>query len=77
MKDFSYLRATSIAEARQWAALPGAMLLAGGTTLLDLAKCGVAEPDEVVDIGHLAGLDGVRADAGGATIGALARMSHV
>uniref|UniRef100_UPI001953F4B7 FAD binding domain-containing protein n=1 Tax=Klebsiella variicola TaxID=244366 RepID=UPI001953F4B7 len=45
--------------------------------LLDLAKCGVAEPDEVVDIGHLAGLDGVRADAGGATIGALARMSHV
>ncbi|MBN8941996.1 MAG: xanthine dehydrogenase family protein subunit M [Rhizobiales bacterium] len=77
MKDFSYLRATSIAEARQWAALPGAMLLAGGTTLLDLAKCGVADPDEVIDISHLAGLDGVRADAGGASIGALARMSHV
>ena len=55
MKDFSYLRAASVDAARQAAALPGAMLLAGGTTLIDLAKCGVAEPERLVDITHLKG----------------------
>ena len=77
MRDFSYLRAGSVEEARQAAARPAAMLLAGGTTLLDLAKCGVVEPDTIVDITHLAGLDGIRVDAQGASIGALARMSRV
>jgi xanthine dehydrogenase YagS FAD-binding subunit len=77
MRDFSYLRADSVEAARQAAALPGAMLLAGGTTLIDLAKCGVAEPETVVDITHLKGLDAIEVDTGGATIGALARMSHV
>jgi len=77
VKDFSYLRATSVDEARRAAALPNAMLLAGGTTLLDLAKCGVAEPDKVIDITHLGGLSAVRVDAQGASIGALAKMSRV
>ncbi|RWH68070.1 MAG: xanthine dehydrogenase family protein subunit M [Mesorhizobium sp.] len=77
MRDFSYLRANSIDAARQAAALPGAMLLAGGTTLIDLAKCGVTEPETVVDIAHLKGLDGITVDDRGATIGALARMSSV
>jgi xanthine dehydrogenase YagS FAD-binding subunit len=53
------------------------MLLAGGTTLLDLAKCGVAEPETVVDISHLAGLDAIALTDQGATIGALAKMSRV
>lgn len=77
MRDFSYLRANSIDAARQAAALPGAMLLAGGTTLIDLAKCGVTEPDTVVDISHLKGLDGITVDDRGASIGALARMSSI
>ncbi|MER8830113.1 xanthine dehydrogenase family protein subunit M [Mesorhizobium sp. M0938] len=77
MRDFSYLRANTVDAARQAAALPGAMLLAGGTTLVDLAKCGVAEPDTVVDITHLKGLDAITVDDRGATIGALARMSSV
>ncbi|TPL86037.1 xanthine dehydrogenase family protein subunit M [Mesorhizobium sp. B2-3-12] len=77
MRDFSYLRATSADAARQAAALPGAMLLAGGTTLIDLAKCGVAEPDTLVDITHLEGLDRIEIDERGAIIGALARMGHV
>ncbi|MEO5759335.1 MAG: xanthine dehydrogenase family protein subunit M, partial [Mesorhizobium sp.] len=77
MRDFSYLRAQSADEARRAAALPGAMLLAGGTTLIDLAKCGVAEPDSLVDITHLLGMDSIEAGAHGATIGALAKMSHV
>jgi xanthine dehydrogenase YagS FAD-binding subunit len=77
MQDFSYLRAASADEARNAAQQAGAMLLAGGTTLLDLAKCGVAEPETVVDITHLSGMGGIAVDAAGATIGALARMSEV
>ncbi|MER9902255.1 xanthine dehydrogenase family protein subunit M [Mesorhizobium sp. M0130] len=77
MRDFSYLRAGSVDAAREAAALPGTMLLAGGTTLVDLAKCGVAEPETVVDITHLEGLDTIAVDERGATIGALARMSRV
>ncbi|RUV05150.1 xanthine dehydrogenase family protein subunit M [Mesorhizobium sp. M6A.T.Cr.TU.017.01.1.1] len=77
MRDFSYLRANSVDAARQAAALPGAMLLAGGTTLIDLAKCGVTEPETVVDISHLKGLDTITLDDRGITIGALARMSSV
>lgn len=77
MRNFSYLRATSAAEASQAAQQAGAMLLAGGTTLLDLAKCGVSEPDMVIDITHLSGMSGITVDAAGARIGALARMSEV
>ncbi|TIT39260.1 MAG: xanthine dehydrogenase family protein subunit M, partial [Mesorhizobium sp.] len=77
MRDFSYLRANSVDAACQAAALPGAMLLAGGTTLIDLAKCGVTEPETVVDISHLKGLDTITVDDRGVTIGALARMSSV
>ncbi|MGY5809573.1 FAD binding domain-containing protein [Rhizobium sp. LEGMi198b] len=77
MKEFSYLRAGSVDEARQAAASSATMLLAGGTTLLDLAKCGVAEPETVVDISHLAGLDTISLTDRTITIGALARMSRV
>jgi xanthine dehydrogenase YagS FAD-binding subunit len=77
MKNFDYARAASIEEARHLAARAGAMLLAGGTTLLDLAKCGVAEPEQVIDITYLKGLDAIKVDRDGALIGALAKMSHV
>lgn len=77
MRDFSYQRASSIGEARQAALKSGAFLLAGGTTLLDLAKCGVAEPDVVVDITHLSGLAAITHDDKGVKIGALAKMADV
>lgn len=77
MRDFSYLRASSLAEASQAAMQAGSMLLAGGTTLLDLAKCGVAEPETVIDITHLSGLGKIIVDENQASIGALARMSEV
>jgi xanthine dehydrogenase YagS FAD-binding subunit len=77
MKNFAYRRARSVDEARQAAAQPATMLLAGGTTLLDLAKCGIAAPDTVVDITHLAGLSAITFDQHGVSIGALAKMSRV
>ncbi len=73
MRDFSYARVTDVASARQAAG----MVLAGGTSLLDLAKCGVALPDHLVDITRVPGLDGITVDADGATLGALATMSRV
>jgi xanthine dehydrogenase YagS FAD-binding subunit len=77
MKNFAYVRAGSLADAQRAAADPAAMLLAGGTTLVDLAKCGIAAPDTVIDISHLADLDTIALDEQGASIGALARMSWV
>jgi xanthine dehydrogenase YagS FAD-binding subunit len=77
MKNFAYLRAASLDEACRAMNETGMMLLAGGTTLLDLAKCGVAEPETVVDITHLPGLDAIARDAAGVSIGALAKMSAV
>lgn len=77
MRDFSYVRAGSIDHAQKESAMAQAMLLAGGTTLIDLAKCGVLEPDTLVDISHLDELNAIRVDEDGASIGALAKMSHV
>ncbi|AJD46416.1 xanthine dehydrogenase family protein subunit M [Rhizobium sp. SEMIA 4085] len=77
MKEFSYLRASSADQAREAAARQGAMVIAGGTTLLDLAKCGIAAPETVVDITFLSGLDAISSNETGVTIGALAKMSEV
>jgi xanthine dehydrogenase YagS FAD-binding subunit len=77
MRDFSYLRATSVEQAQQALSHAGATLLAGGTTLLDLAKCGVTEPELVIDISHLSGLDGIVCGESDVTIGALAKMAAV
>jgi xanthine dehydrogenase YagS FAD-binding subunit len=77
MRDFSYTRALSADAARQASLEAGAQFLAGGTTLLDLAKCGVSDPDQLIDISHLPDLDGIVVGAGEARIGALARMSKV
>ncbi|WP_028745766.1 FAD binding domain-containing protein [Rhizobium mesoamericanum] len=77
MRDFGYVRAGSLHDARLQATQSGAMLLAGGTTLLDLAKCGVAEPETVIDISHLPDLSQISADSNGVTIGALAKMEDV
>ncbi|GGD09801.1 FAD binding domain-containing protein [Aureimonas glaciei] len=77
MRDFSYDRAATLDGALAAGALPGTMFLAGGTTLLDLAKCGVAAPRHVVDITRLPGLSDIRVEADGAVIGALATMAKV
>ena len=77
MNDFDYLRATRLDEASALAKNPGAMLLAGGTTLIDLAKCGVERPETLVDITRLPDLSAIGVGENGLTIGALATMSQV
>ena len=54
-----------------------ARFLAGGTTLVDLMKCGVEEPGRVVDVTGLPGLDAIEADESRLHLGALAHMSDV
>lgn len=77
MRDFSYTRAGSLAEAAMLAARPDSMVLAGGTTLVDLAKCGVEAPETVIDITRLPGLDAIEVGPEGARFGALVRMAQL
>lgn len=78
MRDFSYHRAETIADAI--AALgenPAAQLLAGGTNLVDLMKYDVARPTAVVDINRLP-LKGIEVlDGGDLRIGALVSNTTV
>jgi carbon-monoxide dehydrogenase medium subunit len=75
---FGHLSASSVEEAV--AALHeerGASLLAGGTDLLALMKLGAAEPECLVNLKAIAGLDAIREEDGALRIGALARISSV
>src|SRR3979411_2195764 len=78
MKNFEYIRPTSISDAIAAAAEPGAAYLAAGTNLLDLMKGGITRPNRLVDISHLPGLDRIEDLAdGGVRIGALVRNADL
>jgi xanthine dehydrogenase YagS FAD-binding subunit len=78
MKNFEYVRPTTVREAVSAAAAPRAAYLAAGTNLLDLMKGGVTRPDRLVDITHLSDLDRIEDLAdGGVRIGALVRNSDL
>lgn len=76
MRDFSYHRAETVADAiAALGANPAAQLLAGGTNLVDLMKYDVARPTAVVDINRLP-LKSIEAlEDGGLRIGALVSNS--
>jgi xanthine dehydrogenase YagS FAD-binding subunit len=78
MKNFDYVRPTTVRDAVSAAAEPGAAYLAAGTNLLDLMKGGVTNPVRLVDITHLPGLDGVEnLDDGSVRVGALVRNADL
>jgi xanthine dehydrogenase YagS FAD-binding subunit len=78
MKQFEYVRASSVAEAVAAASVPDAVYLAGGTNLLDLMKGDVVQPARVVDVTRLSGLDRIEwATDGGVRIGALVRNADL
>ena len=78
MQPFSYMRAETPDEAMALLArTPGAKLLAGSTTLLDLMKLYVETPPTVIDVRGL-GLDQIEVnDDSSLTIGALATNTQV
>ncbi|MET0314372.1 MAG: xanthine dehydrogenase family protein subunit M [Hansschlegelia sp.] len=76
MTPFEYSRAASAADALRLAGRDGAMLLGGGTNLVDLMRKGVERPNQLVDVTGLSTLV-EETPAGGLTIGAAARNSAV
>ncbi|WP_380179069.1 FAD binding domain-containing protein [Kalamiella sp. sgz302252] len=76
MREFSYQRATDINNATVLGSQPEARFLAGGTTQLDLMKCGVERPATLVDITHLPDLHDIRLSDNQLTLGTLVKMSQ-
>jgi xanthine dehydrogenase YagS FAD-binding subunit len=78
MKNFEYIRPTTLSDAIAAAAEPGSAYLASGTNLLDLMKGGITRPDRLVDVTRLPGLDRIEPLAdGGIRIGALVRNADL
>ena len=78
MYEFDYHRPTTVAEAA--AALAAAVdgrVLAGGQTLLPTLKQRLASPSDVIDLGSIAGLDGVRREGDAIVVGAMSRHADV
>jgi len=77
MNAFTFQRPTGVADAASgMAARPGAMFLAGGTTLVDLMKVDVLTPDTVVDVRHL-GLSSIDVSDDAIVIGATVTNSQL
>jgi xanthine dehydrogenase YagS FAD-binding subunit len=72
----AYARPTSLAEALELLASPGAAVLAGGTDLAGQVDRGIREPSLYVDL-QAAGLAGIRADGAGVEIGATTTLAEL
>lgn len=76
MRPFAYLSADTPKRAIA-SSTPGSQFLAGGTTLLDLMKLDVLQPERIVDINPLqARYGGIERSAEGVRLGALVRMGE-
>ncbi len=83
MVPFAYVRAASVPAATASLARhrsdrahePGADFFAGGTDMMQLMGEHLRNPDRIIDISALAGLDRIERHAGGLRLGALVRMS--
>jgi xanthine dehydrogenase YagS FAD-binding subunit len=75
MKNFAYSRPANLNDAAE--AARGADIIAGGTTMVDLMKIGVMQPEALVDITGLSELQGYEVTADAMRFGALAKMSEV
>lgn len=78
LSKFSHKRTTTIKEAVDAAARPGAHILAGGTDLLGCLRDEVFTADTVVSVSGIKALKGISArPGGGLRIGALTTLSEV
>ncbi|TWA67968.1 carbon-monoxide dehydrogenase medium subunit [Azospirillum brasilense] len=78
MYAFTYHRPKSVADA---VTLQGQFedpkLLGGGQTLLPTLKQRLARPSDLIDLGQIPELQGIREEAGGLTVGAFTRHAEV
>ncbi|MDP8924362.1 MAG: xanthine dehydrogenase family protein subunit M [Chloroflexota bacterium] len=77
--QFDYVRPSSLDEAIRLLAESGgeAKIIAGGHSLLPMMKLRLAQPATLIDIGRLPGLNEIRVDANGVTIGALVTHAQI
>jgi len=77
MYAFEYQKPKSLADAAARAAGEEAKLLAGGMTLIPTLKQRLAQPSDLVDLGALRDLAGIRSEGGAIVIGAMTRHAAV
>ena len=78
MHQFNYHKAASVAEAAtRLAGSPDAKLLAGGQTLIAAMKMRLAAPTDLIDLGGIAELRGIKLDGGNLVIGAMTTHAEV
>jgi len=78
MHAFKYHKASSVADAA--AALSrgdDAKLLAGGQSLIAALKLRLSAPSDLIDLGGIKELAGIKLEAGGITLGAMTRHAEV
>lgn len=76
MKPFQYVDASNVGHAAELGKARG-RLKAGGIDLVDLLKTRVETPEVVVNLLRLSDLKGIRAEADGLRIGALATLAEI
>ncbi len=75
---FSYHSPATVAETvGLLASLENAMLLAGGQSLMPMLNMRYAQPDQVIDLNHVDGLNQISESGGWLEIGAMARQRDV
>ncbi|NJD18287.1 MAG: xanthine dehydrogenase family protein subunit M [Gemmatimonadetes bacterium] len=78
LKNFAYVRATSVDEAVEQLRAAGGRVHAGGTDLIGCLRDGVFDAERVVSIAALEALKGIREQSGGGLrSGALTRVAEV
>ena len=78
MHDFQYHRPASATDAAGLiAGKSEAKIVAGGMTLIPTLKQRLAQPSDLIDLGGIAALKGVKAEGAGITIGAMTTHAEV
>jgi xanthine dehydrogenase YagS FAD-binding subunit len=77
MRDFAYAASENTANAITALAKPGTMAIAGGTELLNWMRLGIVDPERIVDIGAIKGLNQITSNVNQLSIGALATLNEV
>jgi len=78
MYSFNYQKVKTVADAAKVLAKDSdAQLLAGGQSLIAAMKLRLAHPSEVVDLGTIKELSGIKADGKAVSIGAMTRHAEV
>lgn len=77
MQGFNYRKVDNVADALSTGVVPNARFVAGGTTLVDLMKLNVENPQTVIDINTLPLTKIEPTEDGGLRIGAMVRNSDL